>query len=93
MTRTRSKERLVETGNLHEAFVDDIAAVTPLGPVSHLLFTARQQSPSEGYVERVAQVRLIVPTEKLQAIGRAILSAKLEAHEATDMMGEPLPLH
>jgi len=27
---------------------------------------------------------LIVPTEKLQAIGRAILSGNLEIHEATD---------
>lgn len=50
-----------------------------VGAVTHLVFTARQISVwSETPMERVVQARLIVPTDQLDTMGRAILRGSAE---------------
>jgi hypothetical protein len=39
---TRPNEPIVDPGNVLEVFADDVAAVTPFGAVTHLLFTLRR---------------------------------------------------
>jgi hypothetical protein len=67
------REPLYE-GNPYVVLADGLAAVIPLGSVTHLLFTAREAQLSEGgKVVRNGQVRLIVPTDCLQEIALTIL--------------------
>lgn len=54
-------------------------------------FTALQKIDGAG-MQRVVQARLTVPTDQLQAIGRAILAGRVEIASATDEAGEPVKL-
>ena len=47
---------------------------------------------TDGSVVRVIQVRLIVPNDQLQAIGRAILAGQVAVAPVRDD-GEPVALH
>jgi hypothetical protein len=85
-----SHEAVVDS-NCHEVFADGVAMVTPLGPVTHVLFTARQRSTYENRIDRVVQLRLILPTEHIQAIGRAILSGEVSLR--ADQFGNEVPMH
>ncbi len=86
----RSIAPIVELAAPLPIFVDGLGAMTVVGAVTHLVFTALQQV--DGRMSRVVQARLIVPTDQLQAIGRAILAGHIEATCATDEVGEPVKL-
>jgi len=68
---------LVESGINAPIFADELSAVVPDGTVTHLIFSARLPS-TEGGMERVVQCRLSVPTDRLQLMGRTMLSGRLE---------------
>jgi hypothetical protein len=72
--------------------VDGLSAVVPLGTSTHLIFTVRQPD-IDGRIVRIVQARLVVPTEQLQAIGRVMLSGRLDLQETSDENGEPAALH
>jgi hypothetical protein len=55
-------------------FVDGIAAVIIVGPVTHLIFTSRQPQISEnGRVYRMVEARVIVPNSCVRDLGMTIL--------------------
>jgi hypothetical protein len=88
-----SAARLAPPGS-YPLFVDGLT-ITPVGGVTHLLFTTRQSSvPGSDRMERVVQARLVVPNEQLQTMGRLPLSGRgaerLAAVEDAD--GEPVKL-
>jgi hypothetical protein len=58
------------------AFVDEVVAIMTIGVTTHLTFACRQPE-TDGSVSRVVQARLIVPTDQLKAIGRAILAGQV----------------
>lgn len=68
---------LYEPFSISTAFVDEIAGVIPSGSVTHLVFASSQPN-ANGEMERLVQARLIVPTERLQAIGKAILQGHMD---------------
>ena len=73
------------------AFVEEVSAIATLGSTTHLTFASRQVE-TDGSVVRLVQVRLIVSTEQLQAIGRAILAGQVASVPVRDD-GEPIALH
>jgi hypothetical protein len=82
------REPLYE-GNPYVVFADGLAAVIPLGSVTHLLFTAREAQLHEGgKVVRMTQVRMIVPTECLQEIGRTIMRGEQVPRSYDDSITE-----
>jgi hypothetical protein len=86
-------EPVLEAWAVQPSYVDSLAAIIPLGPVTHLLFAVRQPSSSAEIIERTLQVRLIVPTDQLKAIGLAILAGRMDIVPATDANGEPVTAH
>jgi hypothetical protein len=85
---TRPNEPIVDPGNVLEVFTDDVAAVTPFGAVTHLLFTLRRQDPYSGTNERVLQLRLIIPTEQVKRIGRVVMDGRLEIQPRRQSLDE-----
>jgi hypothetical protein len=83
---------IVEPCPITSVFVDELGAMTHLGAVTHLIFSARQEIAYDGSTERVVQARLIVPTDQLQKIGRALLAGQVDA-APVDATGEPAALH
>ena len=83
----------LEFGNPVEVFADDVAAVTRLGSVTHLLFTARIQDTYEGKIHRYVQLRLIVPTERVREIGRIITSGRFELQRTTGEENDTILVH
>jgi hypothetical protein len=77
MTLKRSFEPVHEPCPAPTIFVDGLCTVTAMGGVSHLTFTARQVNIYDAKIERHIQVRLIVPSDQLQTIGRAILAGQV----------------
>lgn len=82
---------IIDQGTVPPVFVDGLAAIWKVGAVSHLLFTALQPAPdSDAWAEppaaRVVQARLVVPTDQLKVIGRALLDGRV--HAAADEAGE-----
>ena len=85
MSERKKVETITNSTSAYPIFVDGLSAVTPVGTVTHLLFTTRQTSTYEkGVIERVVQARLVVPTDLLETIARIMLAGKLdiEADEA-----------
>ena len=64
-----------------------------MGAVTHLVFTARQADPDGSHIDRIVQARLIVPSDQLQEIGRAVLSGRLDPAAGVDENGEPVQLN
>jgi hypothetical protein len=89
----RRQLEALEGGNPVEIFADDVAAVTQLGSVTHVLFTARQQATYDGKIYRAVQLRLVVPTEELQRIGRIVTSGRLELQQTGDDENDTLVIH
>jgi hypothetical protein len=82
-------EPIVDPGNVLEVFADGVAAVTQLGAVTHLLFTLRRLDPYSNTTEQVLQLRLIIPTEQVQRIGRIVMEGRLEIpQQQRDQEGE-----
>ena len=50
----------LENGNPVEVFADDLAAVTQLGSITHLIFTARQQATYDGKIYRFVQAYIVL---------------------------------
>jgi hypothetical protein len=82
---------LVEPYTAATAFVEEVSAIATLGSTTHLTFASRQVE-TDGSVVRLVQVRLIVPTEQLQMIGKAILAGQVATVPMGDD-GEPIALH
>ena len=82
---------LVEPYTAATAFVEEVSAIATLGSTTHLTFASRQVE-TDGSVVRLVQVRLIVPNDQLQAIGRAILAGQVAVVPVRDD-GEPVALH
>jgi hypothetical protein len=82
---------IIEQWTSAPLFVDELSAMTTVGAVTHLVFTARQ-ADTDGRMQRLVQARLIVPTDQLKAIGRAILAGHVEISCPTDEAGEPVKL-
>jgi hypothetical protein len=82
---------LVEPYTTSTAFVEEVSAIVTLGSTTHLTFAARQVE-SDGNVVRMIQARLIVPTDQLQTIGRAILAGQVAVAPVRDD-GEPIAVH
>ena len=66
---------LIEPTPLPPVFADELAAVLPVGAVTHLLFIAKQPDGQE--VERVLQVRLVVPTDQIALMCQRLASGKV----------------
>jgi len=77
---TSNAEEIIEAGYATPIYVDGLVPITVIGTVAHLVFTTRQsRSEVTTRIDRIVQTRLIVPLDKLQAIGRAMLSGPSEA--------------
>jgi hypothetical protein len=77
MNTSKPNEQILEAGEREPIFVEDLGAIIPAGPITHLLFTLRQPSTCSGRIERILQVRLIVPTDAVREIGKAMLAGRL----------------
>jgi hypothetical protein len=67
--------RVVDYGDYTSVFADDLSVIQELGPVTHLVFAAVTQPASgDDITERRVVVRLIIPTELLQQIGRQLIA-------------------
>jgi len=53
----------------------------------------RQPGNPGGTIYRILQARLVVPTDQLQAIGRVLLTGRLDIERTTDETGEPAAVH
>jgi hypothetical protein len=88
----KHKEEITERGAITSTPVDELSAVIPLGAVTHLLFTQREPETC-GTIYRILQARLVVPTDQLQAIGRVLLTGRLDIERTTEETGEPVAVH
>jgi hypothetical protein len=64
----------------------ELSAVMPAGTITHLIFTDRQANTWEGPARHGAlrSIRLIVPTDQVQAIGRRMLSGYIDLPEGSE---------
>ena len=85
-------EPVLEASPIMPIFVDELSAIMPDGAVSHLIFSARQLA-TDGRKERILQCRLTVPTDRLEAMGKALLAGRLELASAAGQDDEAAPLH
>jgi hypothetical protein len=87
-------EKVYDPGNTFSFFVDDVCSLITVGNVVHLAFSAREPSVGDGgEINRVVQVRLIVPNNCLQHIGRVIArgaSVKNDRDEIYGLVESPL---
>jgi hypothetical protein len=68
---------LIEPTPIMPTYVEELAAVVPLGSVTHLIFAHREPDYcSDGAISRVVQARLIVPTDQLVTIAKALTGPK-----------------
>lgn len=75
----KEPEPIIKSQTVPATFVDGLSSITHVGAVTHLIFTVRQPAGHDPRsVDRVVQARLVVPTEQLQAMGRAMLVGKLD---------------
>jgi hypothetical protein len=89
---TKHLEEIIERVAIASTPADALSAIIPIGAVTHLLFT-QQEPETDGSIYRVLQVRLVVPTDQLQAIGRLLLAGRLDIAKAIDDQGEPVGVH
>ena len=82
---------LYEPFSIPAAFVEEVSAIATFGSITHLIFASRQ-AESDGGVARIVQARLIVPTDRLQAIAKAMLAGQVAVAPSWDG-GEPVALH
>jgi hypothetical protein len=81
---------LIDVYAVSPTFVDEVAAIVTVGGTTHLTFACREPE-TDGSVARVVQARLIVPTDQLKAIGRAILAGQVITVPVRED-GEPIAL-
>ena len=85
-----SSEPILEMGQNVPAYVDELSVIKPMGAVTHLIFTARQPEAHQpdGF-SRVVQLRMVIPTDQLNTIARAML-AREAAVRVYDDAREPV---
>jgi hypothetical protein len=84
---------IVEYSVVPATFVDDLSAMTTVGAVTHLIFSAHQSSVGDVRLERHVQARLIVPSDCLLAIGRAILAGRVLEERPLEALGREVSTH
>jgi hypothetical protein len=68
---------ILDYGDAHEDFVDELARIDEDGVVSHLIFTRRTRAAhSNSTLERKVIARLIVPTHMVKLMGRLLVDGK-----------------
>jgi len=82
--------KYLELSSIGPIFADRLAAITQVGAVTHLCFTAARPTES-GCLEHVLEARIIVPTTELKAIIAALIagqhgSAALVPFDVADAM-------
>lgn len=92
MSKPQCPAPLYEPACVSLVFVDELSVITTLGSITHLIFSAQRRSIDDGRAERVVEARLIIPTDRLQAIGRALLAGQVHT-VPVDAFGEPAELH
>jgi hypothetical protein len=65
---------VVDFGNAHEMFVDELSSVDELGSVTHLTFTQLARSIESPNPERRVTVRLIIPNAVRTMMARQLLA-------------------
>jgi hypothetical protein len=86
-------EQIIDDGTAITVCVDGICTVAKIGSVTHLAFTSRRPEVyGQNTICRKVEVRMIVPNDCLQAIGRLILSGECLAHQS-EMEGYERPLN
>ena len=73
--------------------VDELSGIVAVGAVTHLIFTLRSPGVYDGRMVRAVQVRLVVPTDRVAAIGKLLLAGRLDPSVPVDDNGEPVGLH
>jgi hypothetical protein len=73
---------ILDYGDAHEDFVDELCRIDEDGVVSHLIFTRRQRSANSftNRMERRVIARLIVPTHMVKLMGRPLLAENRNDH-------------
>jgi len=90
MSAENSIGPIVESRAITPIFADGLSSILQVGTVTHLTFTAREADFAGSVtIERVVQVRLIVPTDQLKAIGNMMLAGRDEPGVGADNSGEP----
>jgi hypothetical protein len=86
-----SSEPIIEMGQNIPAFVDELSIVKPMGAVTHLVFSARQpEADRTTSITRIVQVRLIVPTDQLNTMAKAMLAREAAVRmNGDDAWSEP----
>jgi hypothetical protein len=87
----KPREPVLEGSYCSPVYVDDLAEIHKIGPMTHLIFATRQREVGEGRVTRMVQLRLVIPTLEIQAMAHAMLRGETAA--PVDCMGNERPLH
>jgi hypothetical protein len=74
MSDDKCSAELVDYGDTHLDFVDELVRIDDEGVVSHLIFARRQRCG--GTMERRVAARLIVPTHLVKQIGHLLVTGK-----------------
>lgn len=88
-----SSEPVVEMGLATPLFVDELSMVKQTGAITHLVFSVRQPEiggADRGKFIRAVQMRLIVPTDQLNTMARAMLAREAAVRVHGDEYGEPV---
>jgi|HubBroStandDraft_6_1064221.scaffolds.fasta_scaffold1621270_1 hypothetical protein len=93
MSRRQTVELLYEPSTIFATPVDELSGVIPIGSVTHLIFSVRQHCSTSGEIERIVRVRLIVPTDQINKIGRLVLSGRVDLVSGFDECMAPVELH
>jgi hypothetical protein len=79
MSAPKIKPELVDLGNTPQIFVDDLCQIDHARGVTHLVFAATRRKTYGGQgEERWVEVRLVVPTQVVEAMAKAMLNGCVE---------------
>jgi hypothetical protein len=65
---------IFDFGSVAEFYVDDLCQIDPTSAVTRLAFASTQREMQSGKLQRVIQVRLIIPNELRPHLARMLLS-------------------
>jgi hypothetical protein len=89
-----SYDPIIETSCATPVYVDELSIVKTVGAVTHLVFSSRQPVSHEpNRFERIVQQRMIVPTDQLNTMARALLAREAAVRIDGDVMGNERPVH
>ena len=88
-----SFEPLLDLMALTPVYADELSIVKTMAGVTFLVFSSRQPDTSNPEkCDRVVQLRLIVPTDALNTMARAMLAREAAVRNG-DQYGDEKPLH